>query len=218
MFGDDPAGYHVVNVLLHAVACVLVFVVLRRIEVPGAGVAALLFAVHPVNAATVVWISELKNILSLIFLCATATAWLEFERTRRWRSFVIALAAYAVALCSKTSVATWPAMMLGFSLWRRGRLTRRDIIESLPFWVLAAALSAMTVLVQGRILDVLSRPLVGWEKAAGAGWIFWFYVEKALAPVNLSAVYPHWKTAIEALGWVALVPTSVLAALTSSPG
>lgn len=210
-FGDAPAGYHAVNVVLHALASVLVFLVLSRMGVPAAAFGGLAFALHPVNAATVVWISEFKNILVLIFFALTALAWLRFDESRSRTAYIGAVAAFAAALASKTSVVAWPAMMLGWAWWHRGRLTRRDVIESLPFWALAAAMSAMTFLVQGRIETVLNRPLVGVEKLAGPGWVFWFYAWKALVPVNLSAVYPHWRDTIVSLGWAAYLPTLALA-------
>jgi protein O-mannosyl-transferase len=210
IFKEDPAGYHAVNIVLHALAAVLVFLVLRRLGVPGAAWGGLVFALHPVNAATVVWISELKNILSLIFLALTVLAWLRFEREPRWKWYVVAFVAYAAALTSKTSVVLWPVMLLGLAWWRRGRIAWRDLALSAPFFLVAGGMSVMTLLAQGRHLDVLSRPLVGMEKLAGAGWVFWFYVYKALVPVGLSAIYPHWKDTIDSLGWISYAPTAAL--------
>jgi tetratricopeptide (TPR) repeat protein len=213
VFKDAPAGYHAVNIVLHAVASVLVFLVLRRLGVPCAVLGGLAFAVHPVNAAAVVWISELKTLLAMIFLALTVLAWLRFERDRRWTWYAAAWLAYAAALASKTSVVTWPVMMLGLAWWHRGRITWRDLAESAPFFAVAGAMSAMTLLVQARMVNVLTRPLVGLAKVAGVGWVFWFYVQKALVPAGLSAIYPHWKDTIVSLGWTAYLPTAALATL-----
>jgi hypothetical protein len=112
-FKDDPAGYHKVNIALHAAACVLIYLVLRRLAVPGAALAGLVFALHPVNAASVAWVAELKNVLSMIVLALTVLSWLRFEgrQSRLW--YALTLLAYAAALASKTSVVMFPIMLLG---------------------------------------------------------------------------------------------------------
>lgn len=212
-FKDEPGGYHKVNIALHAVACVLIYLVLRKLAVPAAALAALFFAVHPVNAASVAWVSELKNLLSMIFLALTVLSWLRFEGKpgRLW--YALSLLAYAAALTSKTSVVMFPVMLLGLAWWKHGRITRRNLIMILPFFLLSAAMAAATVLTQTRSMVVINRPLVGLQKLAGAGWIFWFYIYKALVPVRLSAIYPHWKDTIASLGWIAFLPTATLTAV-----
>lgn len=210
LFGDRPAAYHKVNIALHAAASVLIYLALRKLAVPGAAAAGLVFALHPVNAASVAWVAELKNVLSMAFLALTVLSWLRFEEkgSRPW--YLMSVLAYAAALTSKTSVVMYPAMLLGLAWWKRGRITRSDIFRSLPFFILSAAMAAATMLTQTRYLVVLNRPLAGMQKLAGAGWIFWFYIYRALLPVRLSAIYPHWGDAIARLGWIAFLPTAAL--------
>ena len=118
MFGGSPAGFHTVNVLLHATNAVLVWRVLRAIGVPAAWLAGLVFAVHPVNAATVAWISETKNTFSLVFYLSSVLAFLRFERTARVRWYIGALLLFAAGLLAKTHGVFIPAVLLLCAWWR----------------------------------------------------------------------------------------------------
>jgi tetratricopeptide (TPR) repeat protein len=213
-FGMDPRGYHVVNVLLHALGSVLVYFVLRRLRIPGAPLAGLIFALHPVNVASVAWIAELKNPLSMVFLGATVLCWLASENgRRRWVWYALSVVGFVLALTSKTSVVMLPVVLLGIAWWRRGKIARWDILRTVPFFALSVGMSVMTVLAQRSNLDALSVPLDGIYRLAGAGWTVWFYFYKALLPIGLSMIYPHWKATIESLGWIAFLPTAAVAAV-----
>ena len=80
--GDSPTGYHLVNLLLHIGCVVLVLKILRFLRVPGAELAAIVFALHPVNVETVAWIAERKNTLSGVFGLAATLWYLKFDESR----------------------------------------------------------------------------------------------------------------------------------------
>jgi hypothetical protein len=120
LWGLHAAGYHAVNILLHAANAVLVWRVLLRLGVPGSWLAALLFALHPVSASSVAWIAERKNTLSMLFYLLSLWSFLrsddaihsavKMEKPRRLAGF--SLAAFALALLAKSSVAVLPAVLL----------------------------------------------------------------------------------------------------------
>jgi hypothetical protein len=197
LWGMNAKGYHATNILLHALGVLLVWQILVRVGIRGAGWAALIFAIHPVNVESVAWISERKNTLSLVFYGLTTLAFLRFDRkgNRWWYWGAVVL--FLLALLSKTSGVALPVVFLLFAWWQRGRIDRADLLRSVPFFLLAIAFGLLTIWIQqwhstpGSSLVSVDRPL--WFRLGSAGHVFWFYVGKVLAPVNLMAVYPLWK-------------------------
>src|ERR1017187_8786847 len=210
LWGTSPLGYHVVNGLAHAVNAVLVWLVLRRLKVPGAWLAALVFALHPVNVATAAWISEQKNTLAMLFYAAAILLYLRFDEqgARRW--YILSLAAFLLALLSKTAVVMLPMVLLGCLWWLHGKVRRKDWLRSLPFFGLSLALGLTTMWFQhNRAMGGYAVRATGFlSRLAAAGWVPWFYLYKALWPSNLGAIYPKWN--VNASLWVCYLPGIVL--------
>jgi protein O-mannosyl-transferase len=223
LWGNSATGYHVVSVLLHAVNAVLVWLILRRLKVPGAWLAGLVFAVHPVNVATVAWISEQKNTASMLFYAVAILLYLRFDEESRlprtvvrgwfgseWGGYGLSLAAFLLALLSKTAVVMLPVVLLGCVWWRHGRVRWKDFLCSVPFFVLSLVLGLVTVWYQYHL--ALGEPGIrtaGFaSRLAGAGWAPWSYLYKAVLPFNLTVIYPKWE--INTSLWVSYVPGAIM--------
>lgn len=210
LWGNNPTGYHVVNILVHAVNAVLVWFILRRLKIPGAWLATLLFAVHPVNVATVGWISEQKNTLSMLFFTTAILCYLWFDEENRWRWYTLSLAAFVLALLSKTAVVMLPVVLLACLWWLHGRVRWTDFFRVGPLLIISLIFGFVTLWVQytGEAegsttwMDDLARRLVI------AGCTPWFYVYKTFLPLNLSAIYPKWE--INSSRWASYMPGAAL--------
>ena len=131
-------GYHLVNIFLHCAAALLFLRVLRQLEVPGAWLAAAIFALHPVHVESVAWMTELKNTLSGVLYLRSALLYLGFDRSRRKGSYAAALGLFLSGLLTKTAIVTFPAGLLVVLWWKRGRLSwKREVLPLAPFFLVA---------------------------------------------------------------------------------
>jgi tetratricopeptide (TPR) repeat protein len=330
LWNKSPAGYHAINLLLHIVEALLIWVILRMLSVPGAFLAALIFALHPVNAESVAWISQRKNMMAMLFfllsilwylkaVMPTASAGMTPARSqggpgerdnsrsgprdrgiaRHWLAAIetrilnvifntentreqapglnnlipnsqspipiwywLSLAAFLLAMLSKGSTAVLPVLLLGIAWWRRRRgqshfrrrenwdsplgaasakmglspsvsispsvseasdqaktglssFIRRDLSPIIPFFLIAAILTGVNVWFQSHGAEKAIRSADFVERLLGAGCVPWFYLYKAIFPVNLCFVYPQWDIKAGVLWWwlplaAALVVTAVL--------
>ncbi len=215
LWGDWTTGYHLVTILLHALSACLVAVILRRLKVPGAALAAAIFALHPVHVESVAWITELKNTLSGALYLGATLAYLRFDERRSSRAYALAAALFVLALLSKTVTATWPAAMLVIAWWRRGRIDgRRDAFPLAPFVVGGAASGLLTAWVEHAFIGAggaeFQFTLV--ERALIAGRAIWFYLGTLLWPATVMFVYPKWDIRQDAW-WQYLYPLAAFALL-----
>jgi protein O-mannosyl-transferase len=217
-WGLAPAGYHAVNLLLHASCGVLVYLLLRRLALPGALLAAALFVLHPVHVESVAWITERKNVLSALFYLSAMLAYLRFRPLNEGggtgrRDYFLALALFAGALLSKTVTASMPAAFLLLIYWKEGRLTRRDVLLLVPFFVLGLVAGGNTAWLEKHRVGAYGEDwaLSPAERVLIAGRAVWFYFGKLLWPNPLVFIYPRWELDTRSLVQWAFPVTAVLA-------
>ena len=195
LWGDETLGYHLVNVLLHAANACLVLGILRKLNIPGALLAAAIFAVHPVHVESVAWISEQKNTLSALFYLSAVWLYLDFDTTRQPASYWGSFSLFVLGLLSKSVIASLPAALLLIFWWRRGTLSwRRDWTPLLPFFVVGACAGLFTAWLERTQVgaDGGEFDLSFVERFLLASRVPWFYAWKLVWPTNLMFVYPRW--------------------------
>ena len=191
LWGYDPAGYHIVNVLLHLLNCILVWRLMLHLEVPGAWLVAAVFGVHPLRVESVAWIIERKDLLSGLFFLAAALVWIQSEGRPRKRAYLLAMALFAGAMLSKSIAVTLPASLLLWQWWKGGSVGRQDFIRLAPFFALAALITLADLsFYLGR--EPLSLGYSFIERAQIASGALWWYAGKLVWPTNLAVIYPHW--------------------------
>jgi len=210
LWGLRPFGYHLTNLLLHIANALLLWRLLARLNVPGALLAAGIFALHPVQVESVAWITERKNLLMGFFFLLALIAWIAFvdERTRQRRRFyTLALVFYGLALFSKATACTLPAALV-LILWLQEKPVNRERLIQISPFVLLGLLMGLIV----RWWERYHQGTYGAEFAIGlrerlliASHAVWFYASKLIWPSKLTFTYPRWHVASNdplAYGWL----------------
>jgi len=209
LFGANPIGHHYMNVVLHALNVVLLFLLLQSATgcTGRSLMVAALFALHPVNVESVAWAAERKNVLSMLFLLLTMHAYAWYARKPELRRYALVVLFLALGLTSKPQVITLPFLLLLWDYWPLGRfrsagvparwnvILRGLIIEKMPLLLLSLASAVVTMHAQkagNAVRNVISYPFdLRLENALLA---YSRYIGKALWPGNLSPMYPHPQT------------------------
>lgn len=193
LWGAQPLGYRVTNLALHLATALLLWAVLRGAAVPGAFAASLLFAVHPVNVETVAWIAQRKTLLALFFSLVAAWALLRSEQPRRSTAqlwwYAAAVVACALAILSKASAAVLPLLLLVMLAWMRP-LSRRDLVRAVPFFAVTLLLSGANLWLRAHDPGVAPPAGTMLDRVLAAAAATWFYLAKAILPIDLMYMYP----------------------------
>lgn len=219
VFGLLPWAYHLFNILVHAGAAMLLWRVLAGFSMRGAWLGALFFALHPVQVETVAWVSELKNTQSLVFLLLSLLALQKsglLDGKSAWcrRSYAWSLAWFFCALMSKSSVATFPAVLVVLVWWRAEGRWWKGLSWTIPFFLPSLIFAAWTIWEQ-RVNSGASG--FEWDahlldRLVTSGRLVIFYFNKLLWPDPLIFIYPALDLrADEIRAWMPLLAIAVVA-------
>ena len=200
LWGFEPLGYHIVNILLHVVNTVLLWRLLLRLGVPGAWVIAAVLAVHPVRVESVAYVMGRKDLLSALFYFAAFLAYLRFFEVPRSGRYLLALGLFAGALLCKSIAITLPVAVLIAHWWKQNRVTEGDFLRVLPFFLVGLGF-AVADLSFSRSIEDLSFDFSFAERVLIAAHALWFYAGKLLWPVDLAVIYPHWAVRANIFAW-----------------
>jgi len=214
-FGLDAKAFHVTNLVLHLINCLLVFLLVFRL---GGGriaalIAALLFGVHPLHVESVAWITERKDVLYGLFFLAAGLAYLGYAVRKDRSAYGAALVLFILSCLAKPTAAVFPFILLAFDFLLKRRFRPAVFLEKIPFFLISAAAVATAYFAQ--------RSTGAFENGAAAdlptalfrsaNYLF-FYLYKTVLPLKLSCLYPEprwWFAAPAVAGLIALVVWSL---------
>lgn len=201
VWGMDPRGYHLTNVVLHALSAGVFFLVLERVLrrasndlrllTGAAAIAALLYGIHPLRVESVAWITERRDVLSMLLFQGCLYAWVRYVEAEDRRWFVAALALHALSLSAKAHAMTLPVVLLVLDFWpfrRQGWV--KLVAEKVPFAGLAALFAGLAIWAQSEGGALVSGDTISWgQRLEMAIYGAAFYPAKVLWPADLSPLY-----------------------------
>lgn len=211
IWGLNPWGYHLTNILIHSLNTFLVFMLAMRLiecnnlwkdkkkALVSAFTAALLFGIHPLHVESVAWVSERKDVLSAFFFLLTLLTYIKYVRangSNRMYFYSLSLISFILALMSKPMVVTLPIVLLILDYYPFKRLELKNaktmLLEKLPFFSLSF-LTALATLwahkTSGALPTLEIFPLT--TRSLSAMYAYIFYLAKMIMPVGLAPFYPY---------------------------
>jgi len=201
VYGLFAGGHHLTNILLHSTNVVLLWLLLRHMTKSfwPCAFAAALFAWHPLNVESVVWISERKNVLSTLFFILTIWAYLRYAKNPRLHRYALALILFVLGLLAKPMLVTVPFLLVLLDYWPLQRINstkdlrenRFLILEKIPFLFFAVADSVITYITQSREGSIKSTEFMSLKlRLLNIPVAYLTYLGKIFWPAKLCVVYP----------------------------
>jgi tetratricopeptide (TPR) repeat protein len=215
LFGLSSGMHHLTNVLLHAAASLLLFLLLLRstgARWPSAFVA-FVFALHPLHVESVAWVAERKDVLSALFWFATLLAYVHYVERPSASRYALVILLFCCGLMSKPMAVTLPFVALLLDWWPLRRLSRKSVMEKLPLFALSLAASVVTYIVQQRGGAVLSTDNIPLALRIGNAIVSYVvYLGEFFWPAKLAVFYPY---PSELPLWQPIAATLLLAGITA---
>jgi Flp pilus assembly protein TadD len=230
LWGFDPRGYHIVNVVLHIASALLLWRILVRIGAPAAWLIAAVFALHPVQVESVAWVTERKNVLSGLFYMLSASAYLRFDSIaagessstvpRRWGWYALALVLFVAALLSKSVTSSLPVALVLVMLYVRRPMSIRALAPLVPFFVLGAVFGLHTAHLERTHVGATGPDFdLGFlQRLVIACNALLFYPWKVLIPYPLMFIYPRWNVDPPSPAMWAAIPVVIAVGVAAALG
>ena len=219
LYGLNPKGHHLTNVLLHMANAILLFVVLRWMTgtIWRSGLVTALFALHPLHVESVAWAAERKDVLSTFFWMLTMVAYVYYVNRPGRRRYLLVLVAFSLGLMAKPMLVTLPFVLLLLDYWPLNRFQSRAttdsvvdqplgfrssgddklpilkaVMEKAPLFLMSFLSCLVAVMAQQKAGAVSTLEIVPFKLRIANGLVsFVAYMGKMMWPLDLVVFYPH---------------------------
>jgi protein O-mannosyl-transferase len=194
LFGLNAAGYHFINILLHLINTALVFLLILKISKRNevAIICALFFGIHPMHVESVIWISELKDLLYSMFYLGAMYYYCKYISNSSAKNYFIVIAFFVLSLLSKSAAITLPLVLCVLDFYYQRGISRKVILEKIPFVILSALFCAVTIASQKSIGAINTDWMPKYsliQRFFVVSYGVCFYIWELFLPIGLSAIH-----------------------------
>lgn len=195
IFGDNPLPHHLINIILHVLNVMLVFMFVRRFSKGNNLIAffvAFVFGVHPMHVESVAWVTERKDVLFALFYLWAMIQYLNFLERKESKFLIYTGILFLLSLFSKPTAATLPGVLLLIDYYyKRPLLDSKVILEKVPFLIFGVIFIYLTYRIQeAEAIGDFSFYTIG-QRIMFAGYGFVMYIAKLFVPIKLVTFYPY---------------------------
>ena len=194
-WGINFSRSHLLNIILHGMGGIILWLSLKQFQIRGAWWVGLLFVSHPIFVQSVAWLTERKNVLAGVFYLLTIWSYLHFDKKKQWGWYGLTLGLFLCALLSKSSTIMLPVIFIFCRLWFRQIWKKSDYLSLIPFFLLSSLNAYSRIWFElhsfGANSTEYARSFL--ERLLTAGHIPFFYLKKILFPHPLIFIYPRWQ-------------------------
>lgn len=194
MFGlDNPGKWHTTNLLLHLMCVFFVFRIclLLGLRWQGSLLVALLFGIHPMRVESVAWVTERKDVLFGVFYLSALYYYIKGKVGNKRYTWIIILL-FILSLFSKIQAVILPLSMLAVDYYLSGKITKKDIFNKAPYFILSLLFGILGVLLlkdQGSLESAATYP--AWQRIFVGSYSYLIYLVKSIVPYRMSPMYPY---------------------------
>jgi protein O-mannosyl-transferase len=205
IWGLNPFGYHVDNVIIHCLNAIILWRILTFLNIKGSWLAAAIFLIHPIQVESVAWVTERKNLLSGFFYLLSLYFFLRFYNPslsaqenqnikNSWALYGFSIFFFICALWSKTVACTLPAAILLIYWWKQNSISKKLVLTVIPFFAIGLGFAFLTIWLERFSVGAIGQEwdFSFWDRFLIAGRALWFYMGKLLWPFPIIFTYPRW--------------------------
>jgi len=190
----NPGTYHFVNLLLHLINTLLVFIFtfkLSKGKIFAAFVCALFFGIHPMHVESVAWISERKDVLYTFFFLLSLLFYLRYNEHKKISLLIVTFLFFFFSVLSKAMAVVLPVVLILIDYYQGRKITMKTLAEKIPFFIISLIFGLLAVNIQSKESIASYETFTIFQRIGFGFYGFFMYIWKLFFPVNLSSFYPY---------------------------
>jgi tetratricopeptide (TPR) repeat protein len=190
----DPGFYHLVNLLLHLLNTLLVYLFIFRLTNGKLFVAlftALFFGIHPMHVESVAWVSERKDVLYTFFFLLSLLTYIRYVSSKKISFLVFTFLFFMASVLSKAMAVVLPVVLILIDRYQGNKFTIKSLLEKIPFFIVSIIFGIIALKIQSKESIASYETFSLFHRICFGFYGYFIYILKLFFPADLSSFYPY---------------------------